>query len=324
MVRAWLVSLALVAACGFGDNPVHDTIQQLCGDGVQTPGEGCDDGNTVDGDGCSAICAVETDRPACGNGVLETGEDCDDRNTANGDGCSAACANEAACGNGIIERDEQCDDHNTTSGDGCSATCTKEAAPACVLVPQSGCATGGACDIADDTTGETGCRDITVMGTSDSRCADDTECSAGFTCVSDKTLSYCMRFCAAEGDCPGTNSRCAFNLTNSSGTQLGVKVCSNSCSVLAQTGCPSGTGCIGIESSAGDFTDCRKMEGQLDGQTCTSSTECLPGSVCVSDGSGKTCREYCDTADVICSSGEVCTAFSTPLVISGITLGACM
>jgi len=324
MARAWLVGLATLAACGFGDNHFDRAVPQACGDGVHDPSEGCDDGNTSDGDGCSAVCEVETDHPVCGNGVRESGEDCDDGNTANGDGCSAACAREQVCGNGVKEGGEECDDHNTTSGDGCSATCTVEQASACVLVPQGGCAAGDACDIADETTGDTGCRDVTKTGTSDSRCAAATECDVGFTCVSDDTVSYCMRFCADEGDCPGTSSRCAFNLTNSSGMTLGVKVCSNSCTVLAQTGCPSNTGCIGIENGSSDFTDCRKMDGKLDGDTCVTTTDCLPGSVCVDDGLGKACHEYCDVNDdLICSGSEICTDFATPLVISGITLGFC-
>jgi len=325
MLRALLACIATLAACGFGDNHLNRVVPATCGDHVVAAGEGCDDGNTADGDGCSATCAVETENPACGNGVLESGEACDDHNTDNGDGCSAACALEAVCGNGTKEGNEECDDHNTASGDGCSSTCMTETPAACALVPQAGCMAGDACDIADDTTGDTGCRDVTKTGTSDSRCAASTECDAGFTCVTDDTVSYCMRFCAGEGDCPGTNSRCAFTLTNDQGTSLNVKVCSNSCSVLSQTGCPTGTGCIGLENSNGDFTDCRKMDGKLDGDTCVSSTECLPGSVCVSDGSAKTCREYCDVDnDLTCLSSEICTGFSTPLVISGITLGACL
>lgn len=324
MVRAWLVAITVLAGCGFGDNHPSGAAQLACGDGVVDAGEGCDDGNTADGDGCSATCAVETANPLCGNGTLETGEECDDGNLASGDGCSAACANETACGNGIVEGTEECDDHNTASGDGCSATCTIEAASACSLVPQSGCVAGNACDIVDDA-GDTSCREITVAGTSDSRCASDTECDAGFTCVIDKTVSYCRRFCAAEADCPGTNSRCALTLANSQGMSLDVEVCSNSCSVLSQTGCPSGTGCIGIENSAGDFTDCRKMDGKLDGDICTSSTECLPGSACVNDGGVKECREYCDVdSATACLSSEICTEFTTPLVISGITLGVCL
>src|ERR1044071_3301013 len=101
MARAWLVCVATLAACGFGDNHNKRVTPQACGDGVHDPSEGCDDGNTSDGDGCSAVCEVETDHPVCGNGVRESGEDCDDGNAANGDGCSAACALEQVCGNGV-------------------------------------------------------------------------------------------------------------------------------------------------------------------------------------------------------------------------------
>lgn len=36
-----------------------DGEADLCGNGVQDPGESCDDGNTADGDGCDQTCVVE-------------------------------------------------------------------------------------------------------------------------------------------------------------------------------------------------------------------------------------------------------------------------
>lgn len=61
MARAWLLCIALLAACGFGDNHGNRAVPQMCGDHVLDPGEGCDDGNTSDGDGCSAACAIYCD-----------------------------------------------------------------------------------------------------------------------------------------------------------------------------------------------------------------------------------------------------------------------
>lgn len=321
----WLIGFSLaVASCGFGDNRTNQNPGEDCGDGVKDPGEGCDDGNVANGDGCSAQCAVETPNPVCGNGTREVGEACDDGNPTNGDGCSDSCTVESVCGNGTREEGEACDDNNTMSGDGCSPTCQVEQATACGLVPQSGCAANQACDLAAIEDGSTACRAVTVQGTADSRCNVETACSAGFTCVEDTaTVSYCMKFCNTTNDC-GTGSRCAFGLTNSSGDPLNVKVCSNNCNILAQSGCPTGTGCIGLQATAGDFTDCRVMGNKLDGQACVSTTECLPGSLCVQDGSTATCREYCNTAGAnTCGSGWSCIGFSDPLTIGGTTFGAC-
>jgi cysteine-rich repeat protein len=69
----------------------------VCGDGVQTPDEGCDDGNTADGDGCSSTCTPELSS-VCGDGDLAPNEQCDDGNEADGDGCSGECVCEPETG----------------------------------------------------------------------------------------------------------------------------------------------------------------------------------------------------------------------------------
>jgi cysteine-rich repeat protein len=69
-----------------------------CGDGSLDAGEVCDDGNQVDGDGCDSNCTPT----ACGNGVVSPGENCDDGNTASGDDCPSTCRNgEVSCDNCI-------------------------------------------------------------------------------------------------------------------------------------------------------------------------------------------------------------------------------
>jgi cysteine-rich repeat protein len=85
MNRAWIVvGLVLVAGCPGppGEEP--------CGDGIlDVDDELCDDGNNDDGDGCDAGCQLE----ACGDGSVNNAgaEECDDGNNEDGDGCSAEC-----------------------------------------------------------------------------------------------------------------------------------------------------------------------------------------------------------------------------------------
>jgi cysteine-rich repeat protein len=316
----WLV----LCGCGFGDNS-HHLDNAACGDGVKAGNEGCDDGNKVNGDGCSDACAVESTNPVCGNGMKESGEGCDDGNTTDGDSCSAACEEQSLCGNGTIDPGETCDDHNLTSGDGCSPTCQPEQAGACTLVPNGGC--GGAtpaCDLTAAEDGSTACRAVSVAGTSDSRCSALTSCSAGYTCVGELGVdSSCMKFCATDAGCSGTGSRCAYGLYADNGDPLNVKVCSNACDIYAQTGCPSGMGCLGFDSSAGDFTDCRIMGTKSDGQSCSSTLECRPGSLCVNDG-GATCHSYCKMGvSGSCPSGWTCSAFANSLTIGSTTYGFC-
>lgn len=297
----------------------------MCGDGIVDLGEGCDDGNATSGDGCSDTCAAEVPDPVCGNGTREVGEACDDGNQATGDGCSATCDVESVCGNGTREAGEACDDGNLASGDGCSPTCQVETATACSLVPQGGC--GGdtpACDLDED--GSTTCRAVTSQGTSNHHCSTDTACKAGYTCIGDGTPAtpWCARFCLADADCLGDGSRCVIGLANEVGDLLNVTVCSNACNPVTQSGCPSGMGCVARSATAGDFTDCRYMGSKLDGQSCTSSAECRPGSDCVTAGGVSTCERYCLVGDdTTCGLGQTCVPFIGNLTIGAVEYGSC-
>jgi cysteine-rich repeat protein len=99
---------------------VYAFRDRSCGNGTLNPGEICDDGNQLDGDGCDLNCTLT----ACGNGIVTAGEQCDDGNTVSGDGCSATCQREGVCGNAVLEPREQCDDGNLVDGDGCDHNCT--------------------------------------------------------------------------------------------------------------------------------------------------------------------------------------------------------
>lgn len=335
---------ALAAGCAFGDNRTSQSSDSTdatdatdgtdgadasdaqddagpaltCGDGERDPGEGCDDGNTSSGDGCTADCAVEAINPECGNGVRELGEACDlGAENGAGSGCSDTCLVEDVCGNDIREASEECDDGNTAAGDGCSPTCSVETATSCELVPQSGCPAGQACDLADE---GRECRAVTAPGRVDSSCSSETACASGHHCLQDGAASYCLKFCASNSDCEA-GARCASGLTDDAGVQV-AKVCSNRCEVVDQTGCPALTGCIGIQNSAGDYTECVAMGGTSDFQTCSSTLDCLPGALCANTSDGPLCLPYCELGS-LCSSG-LCTPFSQPLVIDGVELGACL
>ena len=317
-------TLMFLVACSFGDNSHSHQHDDACGDGVKAGNEGCDDGNKVSGDGCSDSCAVEGNA-VCGNGTRESGEACDDGNTTDGDGCSASCEEQSMCGNGIINDGEDCDDHNTASGDGCSPTCKTENAGACSLFPQAGCGGGTpACDLTPAEDGSTACRAVSTAGTSDSRCSTLSACSAGYSCVGELGVdASCMKFCDTDAACSGTGSRCAYTLVNDNNVSLNIKVCSNACDVTAQTGCPSSLGCVGFNSTAGDFTDCRLMGNKEDGDSCSSTYECSPGSLCVNDG-GAYCHSYCKMGvSGSCPPSYVCTGFASSLTINGTTYGFC-
>jgi cysteine-rich repeat protein len=93
-------------------------VAPRCLDGFVDPGELCDDGNESEGDGCDANCTPT----ACGNGRVTSGEACDDGNAVDGDGCDAGCV-PTGCGNGVQTEGEACDDGNATPADGCGVDC---------------------------------------------------------------------------------------------------------------------------------------------------------------------------------------------------------
>ncbi len=164
------------------------------------------------------------------------------------------------------------------------------------------------------------------MGTSNDHCSVDTACKLGYTCVAFAAVGstpVCSRFCAHDSDCLGTGSRCVDGLVGNMGQDLHVTVCSNACDVYGQTGCPSGMGCYGVDATAGDFTDCAYFAGAADGAACTSTTDCLAGSVCVDFGATKTCESYCVVGnDATCGSGT-CASFASTLHVGTVTYGYC-
>ncbi len=92
----------------------------ICGDGIISPGEGCDDCNVSNGDGCDQNCQLES----CGNGVTEDPfEMCDDGNEVNDDSCTNNCTL-ATCGNGVKDQGEECD---PVLDESCQSNCTEPA-----------------------------------------------------------------------------------------------------------------------------------------------------------------------------------------------------
>jgi cysteine-rich repeat protein len=118
------IVLAGAPRTGSIDGPAtKNWVVAQCGDHViNQDTELCDDGNQVNGDGCDRNCTPT----ACGNGVQTAGEACDDGNFVSGDGCDENCT-PTECGNGVKTAGEQCDDGNLTDGDGCDSNCTTTA-----------------------------------------------------------------------------------------------------------------------------------------------------------------------------------------------------
>ena len=198
----------------------------------------------------------------------------------------------------------------------------------CTLVPQTGCdAATPACDLTAANDGTVACRTVTLPGGSGDHCPHDTDCQIGYTCVHDGVAAdepRCMPFCAHDADCAGVGSRCAIGLVDDHGNALSLDVCSTSCALIEQTGCPSGMGCLDFEDPAGDYTDCAYMGTQANGTICTSPTDCHPGATCVTSGATSKCEAYCVVGAANgCTGTKTCNGFATPLVIGGVEYGSC-
>jgi len=87
--------------------PLGDALRppSICGDGFVSRNdvELCDDGNNSDGDGCDSTC------------MTEQYFDCPNPNSP--------CVRIEVCGDSVLGETEYCDDGNTTGGDGCSPSC---------------------------------------------------------------------------------------------------------------------------------------------------------------------------------------------------------
>ncbi len=200
-----------------------------CGDGVEQGSEVCDDGNDTNGDGCDDGTGDACRPTGCGNGVVTAPEVCDDGNSMNGDGCDNNCT-ATACGNGVRAGTEACDDGDTMAGDGCSGTCTTEPGFTCDTATPNVCigtcgdgivVTGEACDDAPPAENGDGCSMTCTLepgynctgspSTCTTVCGDGVRvgtegCDDGDTMAGDGCNSSC--FVEPGWICAGTPSSC--------------------------------------------------------------------------------------------------------------------
>ncbi|HVK89588.1 MAG TPA: hypothetical protein VM513_35945 [Kofleriaceae bacterium] len=58
--------------------------------------------------------------------------------------------------------------------------------------------------------------------------------------------------------------------------------------------------------------------------SCTDDGDCAPDYMCLTDAQGANgiCQEGCDAQNP-CSNGHTCYGWSPPMIIGGVTFGAC-
>ncbi|WP_245919297.1 hypothetical protein [Melittangium boletus] len=134
-------------------------------------------------------------------------------------------------------------------------------------------------------------------------------CKAGLACTASPTSGggtapyTCKRFCHGGDQCAAPSD--CVEVMHFTGSNELPRVCGApgaSCDVLTQ-GCTSPLGCYPSPKSG---SVCVTAGTLADGQPCTYSNDCGPGSACVKDGVGLVCREMCraPSGSPACSSGR--------------------
>jgi cysteine-rich repeat protein len=280
-----------------------------------------------------------TAAPRCGDGCLDPGEECDDGNVRVGDGCSNSCRREALpdggdtpptddgttppTDDGTTPRDE-----GTTPRDDGGGSCPESP---CRLKPYCGCEAGQKCtvdftllpDTLEKVCGEAG------SGTSDDLCTADTECMAETICGglysgAGVEQAMCFDICTGASDCSGAGSVCVPLVSD----EDYPGICSHSCDLVTNRGCPSGTACkpLEIRATGQSLTDCGADVGYGGpGSSCSDDTGCEAGTFCADtdgDTTGNECIQLCHYPSGSCEIGT-CNAFDPPISYDGDEYGYC-
>jgi hypothetical protein len=143
-------------------------------------------------------------------------------------------------------------------------------------------------------------------------------CKAGLYCQPEcsATTGRCYRFCDDDNGC-ATGSKCNVAAKKSATAATQFKLCSLgfTCTVLPQSGCPSGLDCYPVSMTQNEC-DCPGIAAV--GDSCVGTPDCQPGSFCVGPKGATTCHQACDMANgnADCTTGT-CNS-------SGTLYGYCM
>jgi hypothetical protein len=145
----------------------------------------------------------------------------------------------------------------------------------------------------------------------------------------------CDLFCASDSDCTG-GGICALQLSNGSGGAIAdVLLCSNTCDLSTNSGCPTGTACQISQEQSGQmrfFTFCDTAGTGTAGATCNGTTTlCAPTYGCFSTSSTMmSCAQYCyvNASNACSGNPSNCSALtdmttSGSITINNQTVGAC-
>lgn len=279
----------------------------------------CDDGLACNGtERCEGGRCTGGIVVSCDDGIACTMDLCEEP----GGSCNFV-PDDTACGSG-----ESC-----SPATGCVAGCGES--PCKLVAPQCGCPSGQGCYI--DGTGSRLCTTAGANGAGNA-CSGLSSCVPGHLCININSeggsTAVCAEFCNLDSDCD-SGGLCVITLDDGSGGSLpGIKLCTNACDPVAQTGCRSGAYCDVFRESAGAmryFTDCTAPAAGTgtQGTACASPDDCQSGFACI-DPDGSTgampqqCMHWCNRSTGSgCAAGETCFGFDPALDAGGTEYGVC-
>lgn len=188
----------------------------------------------------------------------------------------------------------------------------------CGVFPQCDCPSNETCEV--NQTKLDGSSSCVIAGTKTTGqpCTATTgQCAPGLTCIWGECHPYCGTAGASCTD-PLTNS--CVNLTDNSMNPIpNLLVCHVNCQLQDPSSCGGGSeGCIYFST---DTVDCYPVGTST---TCSATTQCAPGDVCVYDGvSTYTCYRWCRIGFSDCTTGT-CNAFGMSPTVKGQAYGYCM
>ncbi len=276
----------------------------------------CDDGNPCNG----------VERCVAGSCMPGTPLDCDDGVACTQDRCERATGCQHTPDDGFCPGSDRCD-----ATRGCVETCSES--PCRAISPQCGCGAGEGCYLSS--AGTTSCQDAGSVGEGGA-CDSILDCAPGLTCsdLQGGSVGACHRLCSSNTQC-GADTSCELRLADASGSLLPERMCTIQCDPATLSGCPSGGHCFVTQDEDDNWiSHCgtASMRGTGGaGQSCTSSTQCQPGFICLAPGGGsnRTCQAWCrnprstPSSSSDCGSREDCYEISIDIELNGTTYGIC-
>lgn len=313
-------------ACGAG----FACFKGVCVDNARCGGVACREGE---------ICDPELGICKCGDGVCTYGETC----RANNDGSESYCLGRRCVGMNCIG-DTAC-----SPVDGL-CHCGSIAGPVCASTQSCTVEAGideGMCEGTDICDGVV-CSGGTTCSPIDGKCRCGGADNAAPICSSTQTCDQANRRCTGGNACATVQCAAGSNLSCDDeegickcggrdglvcadgegcvpSVDLPVPSCVKRCDPL-RTDC-SGDHATGLTGcyygAASQIAFCAEPGSARDGEDCTTTTDCVSGYHCTSDGEEGVCRKYCNSNDPgSCPGGTACLSLkNVPETLRG--LGVC-